>query len=186
MPLLSATSTQTATSTLPCDTNAFLSDLATSSSAVFWFQNKDKGNSQVFLTLLPARKIKEYDATRGKQISLTVRPLSSPVISQTPTPPASGIISLPPPPPVSPVAKSVFKIYLRRGSRGAEVSALQEFLKKDPVIYPEELVTGFFGPATERAVQRFQKKHGLVSSGSPATTGYGAVGPKTRTKLNSL
>jgi len=63
---------------------------------------------------------------------------------------------------------------------------LQEFLKKDPVIYPEELVTGFFGPATERAVQRFQKKHGLVSSGSPATTGYGAVGPKTRTKLNSL
>jgi len=35
-------------------------------------------------------------------------------------------------------------------------------------------------------VQRFQKKYGLILSGTPASTGYGAVGPKTRQKLNTL
>jgi len=75
---------------------------------------------------------------------------------------------------------------MKRGSRGVQVSMLQEYLKKDTVLYPEGSVTGYFGPATERAVQRFQTKYGLVTSGTPTTTGYGAVGPKTRNKLNAL
>ena len=60
---------------------------------------------------------------------------------------------------------------------------MQELLASDPAIYPEGKVTGYFGPLTRRAVERFQMKYGLVSSGSPTTTGYGLVGPKTRTKL---
>ncbi|HEY4510500.1 MAG TPA: peptidoglycan-binding protein, partial [Candidatus Paceibacterota bacterium] len=66
---------------------------------------------------------------------------------------------------------------------GGEVSKLQQFLAGDASLYPEGLVTGFFGPATERAVQRLQTKHGIISSGSPDTTGYGFVGPQTRAVL---
>ena len=67
-----------------------------------------------------------------------------------------------------------------------EVKQLQRILAKDKGLYPEALVTGFFGPATERAVKRFQEKYQIVSSGTPDTTGYGAVGPKTAKKLLEL
>jgi hypothetical protein len=43
--------------------------------------------------------------------------------------------------------------------------------------------TGFFGKLTQAAVQGFQRSKALVSSGTPATTGYGVVGPKTRAAL---
>ncbi|XKT74232.1 MAG: peptidoglycan-binding protein [Patescibacteria group bacterium UBA2163] len=67
-------------------------------------------------------------------------------------------------------------------SRGVDVQALQEFLKKEgDYTYPE--VTGYFGPVTQEAVQKFQARTGIVSSGSPQTTGYGLVGPSTRRAL---
>jgi len=61
-----------------------------------------------------------------------------------------------------------------------EVGMLQRFLQQDPRLYPEGLVTGYYGPATERAVQRFQDRHGIISYGDRAATGYGRVGPRTR------
>ncbi|MBI5644622.1 peptidoglycan-binding protein [Candidatus Kaiserbacteria bacterium] len=64
-------------------------------------------------------------------------------------------------------------------STEGDVSRLQQFLAKDSAIYPEGLVTGFYGPATVRAVQRWQSGKGIVTSGTPETTGYGAVGPRT-------
>ena len=67
-----------------------------------------------------------------------------------------------------------------------QVSALQKFLAEDNEVYPEGLVTGFFGNLTEQAVKRFQAKYGVVSSGSPETTGYGMVGPKTRAKIQEV
>ncbi|MBI5816976.1 MAG: peptidoglycan-binding protein [Candidatus Yonathbacteria bacterium] len=84
--------------------------------------------------------------------------------------------------PISPV----FARTLKRGSRGDDVSALQKFLKKDGTTYHEGLVTGYFGPLTENAIKRFQKKHDIVSSGNAYTTGYGVAGPKTRKKLEEL
>ncbi|MBI2639430.1 MAG: peptidoglycan-binding protein [Candidatus Sungbacteria bacterium] len=66
---------------------------------------------------------------------------------------------------------------LRRGSTGDDVRRLQEVLNSRGV-YPEGLATGFFGPATERAVKRFQERNGLES--------VGIVGPKTREKLNEF
>ena len=65
------------------------------------------------------------------------------------------------------------------GSSGSDVTSLQRFLAQDPAVYPEGSVTGYYGPLTQTAVQRWQAKHGIVSSGTPATTGYGKVGPKT-------
>ncbi len=75
---------------------------------------------------------------------------------------------------------------LTKGTKGNDVTALQELLKKDPEIYPEGMITGYYGALTTLAVQRFQFKHGIVTSGDPESTGYGRVGPKTLAKLNEV
>lgn len=67
---------------------------------------------------------------------------------------------------------------LQRGASGDEVKKLQEYLKQFPEIYPEGLVSGFFGPKTEAAVKKLQERVGIES--------VGAVGPKTIAKLNEL
>lgn len=81
-------------------------------------------------------------------------------------------------------AQTVFTQQMSIGSRGSEVSALQTYLATKTPHYPEALVTGYFGVLTQTAVQRFQCAEEIVCSGSPATTGYGRVGPKTLLQLN--
>ncbi len=71
---------------------------------------------------------------------------------------------------------------LGRGSHGADVTCLQDFLISQSLL-PAEDATGYFGTLTEAAVQEFQAAHDLVSSGAPATTGYGVVGPRRRALL---
>jgi len=72
------------------------------------------------------------------------------------------------------------------GSQGSDVSSLQTFLTGlGSTIYPSGLVTGYYGSLTSAAVGRFQAQNGIVSSGSPATTGYGRVGPQTMAVLNA-
>jgi peptidoglycan hydrolase-like protein with peptidoglycan-binding domain len=63
------------------------------------------------------------------------------------------------------------------------VTRLQAILAKDAALYPERKVTGFFGPATEGAVKRFQAKNGIAKEGAP---GYGTVGPRTGSALCAL
>lgn len=75
---------------------------------------------------------------------------------------------------------------LTQGATGDDVKQLQEFLKTVPGVYPEGLVTGYFGPLTKAAIQRFQEKQGIVNSGSSETTGFGVVGPRTISKINEL
>lgn len=72
---------------------------------------------------------------------------------------------------------------LALGMSHNDVSNLQIALKTDSSIYPSGKVTGYFGPATLLAVKKFQEKYGIASEGQ---AGYGAVGPKTRAKLNEL
>jgi hypothetical protein len=72
---------------------------------------------------------------------------------------------------------------LSPGSEGDDVKALQEFLAQIAAIYPEGKVTRRYGPATTRAVQRFQKKYNLAAEGA---VGFGIVGPKTCQIMNSL
>jgi len=69
--------------------------------------------------------------------------------------------------------------WLTYGSRGAEVTKLQKFLIAQKLLAAGS-ATGFFGKATRTALQSWQRSHGIVSSGTPASTGYGATGPKTR------
>jgi len=75
---------------------------------------------------------------------------------------------------------------LKLGSENSEVRQLQELLAKDTGIYPEGKVTGYFGALTRKAVQKFQKKYGIASSGNENTTGYGLVGPKTLAKIKEV
>ena len=72
------------------------------------------------------------------------------------------------------------------GKTGESVKTLQRMLAHDPALYPEGLMSGYYGPLTVRAVKRFQEKYGIVSGGDALTTGYGLVGPKTRAKLYEL
>ena len=71
------------------------------------------------------------------------------------------------------------------GSSGADVSSLQVYLATDSNLYPSGLVTGYYGQLTKAAVERYQTREGIVTSGTPATTGYGRVGPTTRASLNA-
>jgi len=57
-----------------------------------------------------------------------------------------------------------------------DVKNLQTCLKMN-------LITGYFGPLTKKAVQNFQIKYNLSSQ---ADSAFGYVGPKTRAKLNEL
>jgi len=54
---------------------------------------------------------------------------------------------------------------LKVGSRSEEVKNLQEILKDDSTIYPEGLITGYFGLMTEKAIRKIQAKCGLPKTG---------------------
>ncbi len=67
---------------------------------------------------------------------------------------------------------------LYRGLSGTDVENLQTLLAQDGDVYPEGLITGFYGALTEIAVKRFQNKHGIEQAG--------IVGPKTKLKIHLL
>ncbi|MDZ4285516.1 MAG: peptidoglycan-binding domain-containing protein [Candidatus Sungbacteria bacterium] len=187
--MITASSTKDITQFFPCDAYLFDPPLSPVSQTKISFNNSGAQDQNMIITLVPSKKGGTYDALRGKSIALTVRPLRalpvpSPSVIASPTPVAAATPSVSPF--LSSPSKTIFTQMLKRGSRGQQVLALQEFLKLDPELYPEGLVTGYYGPATERAVKRFQKKYAIISSGTPAMTGYGNVGPRTREKLNSL
>lgn len=74
---------------------------------------------------------------------------------------------------------------LAPGSTGADVTALQHLLANNGD-YSASIFTAYYGSLTEAAVKIFQTKNNIINYGSPTTTGYGAVGPKTRARLNEL
>jgi peptidoglycan hydrolase-like protein with peptidoglycan-binding domain len=69
-----------------------------------------------------------------------------------------------------------------------EVRCLQEFLKNQGSdIYPEGLITGYFGPLTKAAVIRFQEKYASeILEPLGLTKGTGRVAQMTRNKINEL
>lgn len=111
--------------------------------------------------------LQEQVATLQAELGKTPEP-SIPASTPAETPPASQPEITPPE-----LTRS-----LSRGSSGDDVRKLQEFLSKDKEIYPEGLITGFFGPRTEVAVKKWQEKHGIES--------VGIVGPKTIAKLQDI
>lgn len=94
--------------------------------------------------------------------------------------------------PVQPIS-IIFTKTLRFGMQNDDVKKLQQLLNSDPDtklaesgLGSPENETSYFGRLTRDAVRKFQKKYNIVSVGNERTTGYGLVGPKTRTKFNEL
>ncbi|HUW71719.1 MAG TPA: ABC transporter substrate-binding protein [Candidatus Humimicrobiaceae bacterium] len=80
-----------------------------------------------------------------------------------------------------------FKSDLKVGSEGSEVTELQKCLAKDPDVYPEGEITGYFGSKTKAAVSKFQEKYAEdVLDPYGLTSGTGEVRQGTRTKLNEI
>jgi hypothetical protein len=71
------------------------------------------------------------------------------------------------------------------GDEGAEVTLLQTWLSERPDLYPEAAVNGTYGPATKKAVERYQKEKGMVLSVGSGGSATGFVGPMTRANLNA-
>lgn len=65
--------------------------------------------------------------------------------------------------------------FLRLGNEGDAVKLLQILLAADPSIYPEGIVSGYFGQLTQKALKQYQKKHGLEQ--------VGFIGPRTLKNL---
>jgi peptidoglycan hydrolase-like protein with peptidoglycan-binding domain len=80
---------------------------------------------------------------------------------------------------VLPALASADTLYrqLEIGMRGNDVGSLQTFLAQDNTIYPQGLVTGYFGGLTKSAVSNFQVRNGLP--------GVGRVGPATLPVINA-
>mgnify|MGYP001619385956 FL=1 len=79
---------------------------------------------------------------------------------------------------------AVFRTILL-GSRGQDVKQLQEFLHERGY-YTAFGFSDLFGAETESALKEFQCRLGIVCSGSPRTTGYGALGPTTREAIRGM
>ncbi len=73
---------------------------------------------------------------------------------------------------------ATFSRQLDLGSRGADVSRLQTLLSTDASVYPQGLVTGYFGNLSKAAVEQFQAGYGISV--------VGRVGPATLARLNGL
>lgn len=83
----------------------------------------------------------------------------------------AGIISTPM------IASATLYRQLSIGATGADVSELQTFLAQDSTIYPQGLITGYFGPLTAAAVSKFQARNGIDA--------VGRVGPITLAALHA-
>jgi ABC-type transport system substrate-binding protein len=76
---------------------------------------------------------------------------------------------------------------LSLGSRGKEVKFLQKCLAKDPEVYPEGIISGYFGKKTEKAVIKFQEKYkDQILIPQNLKKGTGKVRIATRAKLNEI
>lgn len=65
---------------------------------------------------------------------------------------------------------------LQLGMSGSDVSSVQTFLANDRTLYPQGLVTGYYGFLTKSAVSNFQIRNGLP--------GVGRIGPATLPIIN--
>jgi len=113
------------------------------------------------------------------QINAIVSLLQSFGADQTTISNVQASLSGTPTTPVTPATGLTFSTKLTLGSKGTAVTNLQTALKSDVSVYPEGLVTGYFGAKTKAAVIKFQIKYGI----SPAA---GYVGALTNAKLNAL
>ncbi|MCR4283820.1 MAG: chitobiase/beta-hexosaminidase C-terminal domain-containing protein [Parcubacteria group bacterium] len=128
--------------------------------AIYSYDKKPNYSNPIIVTATP----KLGQTSISTQTTPTSLPIFTPTI--TTLPPLEGPFSI--------------------GMENNQVKLLQQYLAQDKEIYPEGITSGYYGALTQRAVERFQKKYNIISSGSPYTTGYGLAGPGTRAKIMAV
>jgi len=85
-----------------------------------------------------------------------------------------------------------FAKLLKTNSRNSDVKNLQialnnlGFAVASPGLGSKGNETDYYGKATREAIKKFQCKYNIACQGKETTTGWGAMGPKTREKLNEM
>ncbi len=164
--------------------NSLVSDtyFAPNSSVNLVFNNTSSDVKNAYVKLLPQLSGGGFDGINARTISIQVAPKGQAVIFSTTTQSVSSTTNTSSSSKSLSKPKKKFLKALSVGSRGDDVSALQDFLLKSGY-YPNGEVTGYFGNMTKQAVQRFQEAQGIAK---PGQAGYGNFGPATRSKLNSI
>lgn len=137
-------------------------------------------------TLTRARAAFLAEAKKQPQPVVALKAVPTPVVA-VPEAEASAKVSTPPaskPASEEAVKKAssrvMIKSSLKRGMRGDQVKALQDWLVENDYL-EKDYATGYFGTMTEAAVIKFQLKKKLITS--KVSAGAGLVGPKTRAQL---
>ncbi|HYC79547.1 MAG TPA: peptidoglycan-binding domain-containing protein [Candidatus Binatia bacterium] len=116
-------------------------------------------------------------------------PATPPPTTFNPAPPANPPANAPV---TSPAIIGGLTINLTMGLTSDQVKTLQQILNKNGFVVSASgpgspgNETSFFGSLTREAVRKFQCAKGLACSGTESTTGYGRVGPLTRSALNQM
>lgn len=123
-------------------------------------------------------------STSGSTTTTTASSAGTTATTQTTTAPAAppsapAAQAATPSTPAAPSSASSMSLSrpLKAGSKGEEVVALQKFLQAKGFIPSTVKLTGYYGPATTKAVKLFQAKHKLAQ--------VGQVGPMTLKALNA-
>ena len=159
---LSDCSTNTDTHTVSCYTSNF-SDFALFATPIPSTNNNNNSNSSAGGLILPPNA--QVGDTKTNTVTLATNPVQQAINSLNNT-----TLNL--------------TRNLRRGMSGTDVSSLQQYLAAIPGIYPEALITGYFGNLTYKAVKRYQCQYNIVCQGTEGGTGWGSVGPRTRGMMN--
>jgi hypothetical protein len=141
-----------------------------------WTLSDGEGNKIVYVKFYtkyghPSSEVISDGIVYKKSAQAVKQPSSQPVVI-----PTSGSTQKPSPTVKPPVPKFLFTKSLVSGSRGVEVTKLQQRLQ-ELGFFPKNIKpTGFYGPTTFKAVKAFQKANKVEV--------LGIVGPRTRAKLN--
>ena len=114
-------------------------------------------------------------ATASTQ-TVATQATAAPVAPSAPAAPAAVTPSTPATPSSAPSSMLLSRT-LKSGSKGEDVMALQRFLQANGYIPSTIKLTGYYGPATTKAVKLFQAKRKLPQ--------VGQVGPMTLKALNA-
>ena len=140
------------------------------------------GNETTYFGPATKAALMKFQAANGVVSTGYFGPLTRNAMKNMDTKVTDNISITPTPTPI--IQTTVFTRHLGIGSTGDDVRALQQILADhDPEVYPEKIVSGYYGSLTKKAVERYQEINNIAG---PQDPGYGTVGPKTREFLNNL
>jgi hypothetical protein len=139
------------------------------------------GFAQTLETYVPITVDLECSSAKDKAVTIHI-PISTDPTKPAPSTENAQLLPVPNVSTDSPVFKGGLTLnttHIHIGDSSPEVSKLQTFLAKDPLIYPEGKVTGYVDEATVNAIARFQKVCKIDPPSGWIGEWYGCAGPRT-------